>query len=225
MTRSLRWTHAAGALALAGMGTPVALQAGCCVVEPEAALTADLFDAENAIALPLPVEEAPTGPDAPIAVAGAAASDAATAAVVAGLDQAFGFCSAIVAREYIVDCLGAELRRLSDALPESGDYAPVQDALYEAWRGLDAIVEANPSPDRPPAVARSTGPGGRTSTRPLRPVATPAVETALAQAVAVIEEAETVLLRSTGSGSASRDLALTSVAASLDGGTVLLRST
>lgn len=155
---------------------------------------------------------------------GAAASPEATARIVARVERAFEFCTALVQREYVVDCLSERLDVLAQSLPDTGDYAEMKSALDQASKRLAAVVARNPSPTLPAGVATTQGAAApEATTRPLTPVATEAVDSALAEAAAIIEETETVLLRSAG-GSTDRAAAYQAVSGALETGTVLLRS-
>lgn len=167
----------------------------------------------------LPGSATPAQPGSSV---GSQASPAATAALAAALRLAFATCEALERREYAVDCLGERLGAVAGDLPAEGDYGAVRAILSDAAAQLDGIVAAAPSPTLPPVVP-AAGPLPVAATRPLRPTATEATPQALGQASAVIEEAQTRLLRS-GGGSDARAAAFRTVAATLDGGTVLLRS-
>lgn len=156
-------------------------------------------------------------------LAGVAASPEATARIVARVERAFEFCTALVQREYVVDCLSERLDVLAQSLPDTGDYAEMKAALDQASERLAAVVARNPSPTLPAGVATTQGPAPEATTRPLTPVATEAVDAALAEAAAIIEETETILLRSAG-GSTDRAAAYSQVSGALETGTVLLRS-
>lgn len=170
-----------------------------------------------------PVFTPDLSPPQPAAIAGVVATPADTARIVARVAQAFEFCTALVQREYVVDCLSERIETLAASLPATGDYAEMRGALAGAAERLDAIVERAPSPNLPTGVATSTGPVPEATTRPIRPVATEAADAAIAEAAQVIEETQTVLLRS-AQGSADRSLAYQQVSAALGTGTVLLRS-
>ena len=157
------------------------------------------------------------------AVVGEKISQAATARIIAELQASIGFCAALTAREYQIDCLSERFAALADALPDTGDYADMKEALATAARKLGAVAAANQSPDLPTAIVRSRSGPPIVTTRPLRPVRTEDLAASLAAASAIIEETQTVLLRST-TNSAARMVAYQSVAAVVGSAKVLLRS-
>jgi hypothetical protein len=149
-----------------------------------------------------------------------------TARIAAQTRESFEFCAALVAREYVVDCLSERLAEVARTIPETGDYAEMRQTIEAASERLGEIVERYPSRDLPTGVARSTGAAAVQTTRPLRPVATAAVETAVAEASDVIEETAAALLRTDDLGAtAERAAAYEVVSETLETGAALLRST
>lgn len=153
---------------------------------------------------------------------GAAARPEDTARIVVRLNESFRFCAALQAREYVVDCVNQELRDLTEALPATGDYAPLRSALEGASSRLEEVVRTNRSTVLPPAVARSTGPSGKVSSRPLRPVATERAEATISEAAAILQETETQLLQSVSDFEPEQAAAIDTVSATIESGTVLL---
>jgi hypothetical protein len=128
-----------------------------------------------------------------------------------------------VERRYLVDCLRWELRRIAQSLPQTGDYAPVRKALAKASSDLDAIVRRYADPSAPPIQPNVGG-------KPLAPQLPPLIgvrpedeDRAIREAERVIEEAQTVLLRSAAE-SERRMVAYRDIATALDSTKVLLRS-
>lgn len=124
---------------------------------------------------------------------------------------------------YRIDCIRQTLLLAAARLPTRGDYAPVREALVDAAEKLDRIVEQNSAA----ASGRVTPPiGGRPlapTLPPLRAVSPEAQEKAVAEALAVLEEAETILLRS-AENSTRRLEHYQQVAQAIDSTKVLLRS-
>jgi len=146
-----------------------------------------------------------------------------TESILAAIDLAVDFCSGLSGSGYLIDCIGYSLWEISNAIPETGDYAEAREALQTAGLAIEALARRNADPTRPRGVARTPGPEGITTTRPLTPVS-PAAESALAETVIdIIEEAETVLLRSAES-SAQRRVHYQRIAAAIGSNKVLLRS-
>lgn len=128
-----------------------------------------------------------------------------------------------IARRYRVDCLRYELWRISQALPKSGDYAPVQAALAKAARDLDRIAERYADPAAPGVRASIGGKPLAPQTPPLNAVRREDEDRAIREAERVIEEAQTILLRSSAQSQA-RSVAFQDIATALDSTKVLLRS-
>ncbi len=130
------------------------------------------------------------------------------------------FCKALIRQEYVIDCLSDRLQSVADSLSAVGEYSEVRAAMEDAAQQLHALALANASSELASQVVRA---GGRRSSRPLTAVSSEALGTANAQASAIIETAQLVLLRSS-SGSAQRSVAFTQVAQVVNSTKVLLRS-
>ncbi len=130
------------------------------------------------------------------------------------------FCKALINQEYVIDCLSDRLQSVADGLSAVGEYAEVRAALEAAAAQLHALALSNASTELAQQVIAASG---RRSSRPLTAIASGAMAAANAQAAAIIETAELVLLRSS-SGSAERAVAFTQVAQVVNSTKVLLRS-
>lgn len=177
-----------------------------------------------------PLSDGATGEQAQQAAATRAAAlaatevgDTATAAIANQLEAARNFCGRIVDRDYIVDCLAAEIGALADRMAESGDYAPVRAQLEQASRSLSDLAQSNRDPDKPRARARRGGPTPQTSSRPLTPTRAEALDEVLEGAATILEEVETTLLRSTQQGD-ERRVHFERIAEAVGSNKVLLRS-
>ncbi len=164
-----------------------------------------------------------TGSGTAAAAKSGAASQAATAAIVDGLQAATVFCGSLSQVEYRVDCLSERLASVAAAMPASGDYAEARAAIETAALKLAALAARNADPVLPRGRARSGGAGGVTTSRPLTPVATASLPAVNAEATAIVEEAATVLLRSSDA-SAARQLAYRQISVAVGSAKVLLRS-
>ena len=150
-------------------------------------------------------------------------ADDPTDAVIADFGDAIGFCGAIGAEEYVIDCLSERLDVIASQLPDTGEFAEMRTAIADASAQLGAIAAANESPVLPSGIARSTGAEPVVTTRPLRPVATETLTASLQAADAIVAQAEVVLLRS-ATNSENRSLDFQRVAAVMGTSRSLLRS-
>ncbi|MBE3637279.1 hypothetical protein [Mangrovicoccus algicola] len=165
----------------------------------------------------------PVGPifvPAPAALsAGAGAGPGGAAAVLRG---AAAFCGALQPA-YQVSCLGDRIAAAAAALPRGPETAEARKALEAAAARLDRLAREARDPDMPQITARSTGPQPQRTQGPLVPVAPARQADIRAEALEVVAEAQTVLLRST-SRSAERQAQFVEIAQALESGKVLLRS-
>lgn len=118
-----------------------------------------------------------------------------------------------------LSCLAVRYGALAATLPADGDYAPVSQGLAETAQDLRRLAgdAADRTVPRQAYATRTVRTGALTA---LRPDALPGAH---ARAVARIEALQWVLLRST-EASRKRRLHYQRIAAALDGGKVLLRS-
>lgn len=135
------------------------------------------------------------------------------------------FCSWFP-REVRIDCLADRFRTVAGRLPREPEYAPLRDALVEAADDLNEVSRRYAVPGRRPKNYRAPDPDGTGSIRTdgLREVATGNLDAAYAEALQVVEELETVLLRS-AENSRQRKVNYQDVAAAVGSAKVLLRST
>jgi len=152
-------------------------------------------------------------------------SDVATDALVRDLNAASEFCRQIGESEYVVDCLGDRLAEIARRLPANGAYAESREALETAAQKLEALVRENASAALPPLrIATRSLSGGGTQNRVLRAIDTANIASVTEQAVAILQEAETVLLRSAES-SQRRRVHYQRIATAVGSNKLLLRST
>ncbi|MCB1363027.1 MAG: hypothetical protein KDK02_02840 [Rhodobacteraceae bacterium] len=148
-----------------------------------------------------------------------------TAAIVVTLNQATQFCSAFSQSEFVIDCLAERLDNVNRRMAGTSGYDDVRAALGDAALRLNRIARQNRSPARASATFRGTIPNGTRieTSRRLVPVDPARMDSALNQALAVIGEAETVLLRS-AENSGDRAAQFQRIASAVGSNKVLLRS-
>lgn len=129
-----------------------------------------------------------------------------------------------VERRYRIDCIRFYFRQIASELPDTGEYAPVRAALIKAADQLDAIVRQNRDAAAPSLRPRVNGKPAAPRLPPLRAIRSGSELRAERAAQAVIDEAATVLLRST-ENSERRMAHYQQIAAAINSTKVLLRST
>jgi hypothetical protein len=170
----------------------------------------------------------PVGVDVPVfppsgSVTSVGANTETTELLSLEIQSAREFCRRAPSPEYTIDCLGDALEQIARDMPKTGDYAEAQQAIAQAASRLRALARENASADLPTGVIRSTGADGRRSNSALTPVRTDTLAQTTAAAVAIIEEAETILLRS-AANSAVRRVHYEQIAEVVGSNKVLLRS-
>lgn len=151
------------------------------------------------------------------------ASAQATQRIVRTIRSSQVFCASVGNSAYAIDCLSERLAATAASLPETGDYAEAREALTVASRKLNQVARNNSTRDLPRINVRQPVEGGIATSRPLVPVAPERQAEANAQAAAILDEAATVLLRSTESADDRRDDYL-QIATAVGSNKVLLRS-
>jgi hypothetical protein len=151
------------------------------------------------------------------------AAPASTASIIASLDAATKFCLKAGSDGYGVDCVAERLSVLSNELKGKKEFEELQAILEKASNDLHEIARANRSNTVAPAFISVQGETKTTTTRRLIAVDEAKLEIAVTQAIAVIEEAETLLLRS-AEGTSDRALQYQQIASALGSNKVLLRS-
>ncbi len=126
--------------------------------------------------------------------------------------------------EYHVTCLRDRLGEVARALPKEGDYAPMRQTLEQAVVRLDAVANQNAQAGVPARQFQFKDRKGEvTTTGAMVPVQAAAIPSAHAQAIRILEETQTVLLRS-GENSRKRAVHFERISDTLDSSKVLLRS-
>ena len=147
-----------------------------------------------------------------------------TAVVPANIAAARAFCASIDNDSYKVDCLAERLGQVSDEIPSDSDYAEVKQILSDTSDQLAELARTNRDTAQPRGRATSTGETPVTTTRPLTPVTPSALPEVNAQAEAILDSTQTLLLRSAES-SESKALQYSRIADAVGSTKVLLRST
>ncbi|TDK46856.1 hypothetical protein [Antarcticimicrobium luteum] len=151
-----------------------------------------------------------------------------TAQVVASLQQATRYCGWLKRDgkgAYVIDCLAERLDDVNRRMAGTSGYEEVRAVLDEATRDLNRIARANRATAQRPTRFRTQDADGTVTrtNRALVPVDPARQQAAVAQALAVISEAETRLLRS-ADDPAARSVQYQRIAAAVGSNKVLLRS-
>lgn len=135
------------------------------------------------------------------------------------LSQSTALCTG--AGGYTVDCLAERIETLLLDADKLNGNSEMKQILRETAEELRLLVRENSNPNAPRALLSSAD--GQRSARPLVAVPPQRRESVHRQAIAILEEAETQLLRSS-TQSAARASQYQQVAAALGSNKVLLRS-
>lgn len=151
------------------------------------------------------------------------ATEPQTNLIINQMDRNESLCDALQ-DEYIVACFAQTYRELADDIPANGDYAEARETILNAARELDNLVRRNIDRQKPAVTARMTTTTGQTiRTPPIAAVRADRVPQLKQQAADILEEAETVLLRS-ASSDATRAIHFQRISAAVGSNKVLLRS-
>ncbi|WP_052254224.1 hypothetical protein, partial [Leisingera sp. ANG-S5] len=124
---------------------------------------------------------------------------------------------------YLIDCLAERFEALEKDLAGLPGHEPLRAILKDTARDLRQIARENRDPSKPRGKARSVNSTDK-SHRPIVAVAPERQATAVAQALAVLEETQTKLLRSAESSPTRSVVRYQRIAAAIDSSKVLLRS-
>lgn len=144
-----------------------------------------------------------------------------TASTVSSISAAARFCAALPGT-FQVDCLSERLMNISQRLRNEPGMAEASKALMDASQSLNRVAWANMSTTQEPTRFRDQTTSAQ-NTRPIIPVSESRVDSALAQADVILDQTETVLLRS-AEGSADRAVQYQRIAEAINSDKVLLRS-
>lgn len=139
--------------------------------------------------------------------------------VVNSLGAAKAFCGKLD-QSYRVDCLAERIAKMSNDIPADSDYAEVKQVLDATARDISNLARANRDRTRPRQNASA---GSIATARPLTPVSPAAQAAVNAQASAILDRTQTLLLRSPDDESGKK-LHYTRIAAALGSNKTLLRS-
>jgi hypothetical protein len=146
-----------------------------------------------------------------------------TDVITGNIAAAQKFCADLNNDSYTVDCLSERLGKIADDIPRDSDYAEVKTILKDTSDQLADLARANRDPAQIRGRATTKGENPVTTTRPLTPIRPDAVPQVNAQAQAILDNTETLLLRS-AEGSESKALQYSRIADALGSSKVLLRS-
>lgn len=151
------------------------------------------------------------------------ATEAQTTVIIRKMDDNERLCDAL-GDVYDIGCFAQTYRELANDIPANGDYAEARETILQAARELDDLVRRNIDRQKPPLSARLTTSTGETvRTPPIAAVRADRAPQLRQQAADILEEAETVLLRS-ASSDATRAIHFQRIAAAVGSNKVLLRS-
>lgn len=155
-----------------------------------------LMAAIGGLVLPVPLmAQAPgAGIYTLVLPAGGFGSNQFTDALVNTLAGAAKFCGSLN-KTYQVDCLAERIEALAEEIPADSDYEEVRGVLQDTANKMESLARSNRDRAQPRQRVSSGGSTPITTTRVLTPVRPDAVDTVNQQAAAILEEAETVLLR------------------------------
>jgi hypothetical protein len=139
------------------------------------------------------------------------------------LTDATAFCAGLRDETYRIDCLAERLEFVAKAMPQQGPYADSRKAIDTAAKKLKAVAAKYADPSKPRNKSAAGGRRPQTGTRPLTPIRPEAAAAANREAILIIAEAETVLLRSSDTNVAVAQQ-VRSIAAAVGSNKVLLRS-
>lgn len=143
--------------------------------------------------------------------------------MVSSLNEATAFCSGLTAGEYVIDCLAERLEAVSRQYAGVEGYDDARRAIADAAKQLNQIARDNQSSTKDKVRFKSPAAGGTRTTRRLTPVETAKMTSAVAEALSVIENTETLLLRSADL-SVERVAQFQQIANAVGSNKVLLRS-
>ncbi len=138
------------------------------------------------------------------------------AAIATRLNAVADQCKRIGRPEYQVDCLGEGYARAAQTIPEDQTFSDARAAVMRASGALSQLAAANRAAGAPDLATKDRS-------RPIHAVAPAKLAQVRAQAVKIIEETQTVLLRSQET-TPDRKEAYQQIAQAVDSAKVLLRS-
>lgn len=145
---------------------------------------------------PIPVAaQAPVGGLYSLVLPGGAfGSNQFTRVITTTLGTAAKFCGALD-KAYRVDCLAERIESLAQDIPADSDYAEVRGVLQDTADKMERLARSNRDRAQPRRSVASGGANPVRTERPLTPVRPAVVDNVNEQAAAILQQAETVLLR------------------------------
>ncbi len=139
------------------------------------------------------------------------------------------FCASLKDPSLNVDCLADRLGDAAKQIPRGSDYDDVRKVLDDTSKDLTRLARSNRDGGRSPVraaapVKGATGEVAVQTSRPIVAIKSESVAAVNAQASQILDEAQTVLLRSAESN-AIKASQYSKIAEALDSNKVLLRST
>ena len=158
---------------------------------------------------------APPAPGTPAAQQFAIALAAATV-IATKLQEVTDNCEALGRAEYQVDCLGEGYDRVSRSISADNTFTDARNALAQAAGRLNALADSARTDALPDIAVKGAG-------RRVAAVDPAKLADVRNQAAKIIEETETVLLRSSG-GTPEKEASYQKIVAAVDSAKYLLRS-
>lgn len=149
-------------------------------------------------------------------------TDERTASITDALEEIARRCQ-LLPEEYRIDCLGKGYSQVAQDVPQVADYQPVRDELARAGRRLQAIALKNLDEAKQERKLPKTARDTRNYNWASKPVKVEKLAAATEEAIGVVEEAQTRLLRS-AENSARRRIHYQRVSRSLGASRRILRS-
>ena len=182
------------------------------------------FNTNRQIASDLASGIIPDAPTGSIQGPGAAAQDARILEEASDRVRAAQFLCGGIPTVYRIDCLADQFAKIASDLPDVGELGELKAALNTAAQDLAKIARQN----RDPRAARirpvsNTIPGQPEASRALRAVRPERQEAAEQQALAVVDQLATVLLRSADTATRN-SIYFSRLAQAVDSNKILLRS-
>ncbi len=140
--------------------------------------------------------------------------------VVNSLGTAKAFCGKLDT-SYRVDCLAERIAKMSNDIPSDSDYAEVKKVLDDTAREMSNLARSNRDRAQPRKKASA---GSIATARPLTPISPNAQASVNAQAAAILDRTQTLLLRSPDD-EGGKKLHYARIAEAIGSNKTLLRST
>ena len=141
-------------------------------------------------------------------------------AIGQALHRAAIFCDNLPGTEYAIDCIAYEYWEIQKQLPDYGETSDIKKVLKETSKKLRKLAADNSSPTKRPARVSQ---GNRKFSRALIPVDRRKLPALKREAVAIINNGATLLIRASGDSNRKR-AQYQQIAKSMQTGAIMLRS-